>query len=206
MIPQNKTAMDIAKNRYFTSLPFFKEEKAQKFMSIALTLLALSFFGFFAINPTLSTIAKLRKEIEDNEFVASQLGKKIRDLNTLKQKYADLQNDLPIVFESLPRKADVPTLIAKIQSIAKSSNIAVKKIQNLEVEIVKNNKALNNKYASYAFSIEGNGSYEDISKFISTLTNMQRIVSVGILSLKRPTIPDDPAVTFSINATAFIKE
>lgn len=206
MIPQNKTAMDIAKNRYFTNLPFFKEEKAQKFMSIALTLLALSFFGFFAISPTLSTIAKLRKEIKDNEFVNSQLEKKIRDLNTLKLQYASLQSDLPIVFESLPKKADVPTLIAKIQSIAKSSNITVKKIQNFEVEVVKNNKEINNKYYSYAFSIEGGGTYEDISRFISTLTNMQRIVSVEILFLRKPAIQDDPSIKFSINAMAFIKE
>ena len=205
MIPQNKTTLDIAKNRYFTNLPFFKEERAQKFISIALTLLALSFFGFFAINPTLSTIAKLQKEIEDSEFVNNELERKIGSINILRQKYADLQSDLPIVFESIPRKADVPIFIAKIQTIAKNSNINVKKIQNSEVQVVRSRKETN-KYYSYSFSIEGGGEYENISQFISTLTSMQRLVNVEILSLRKSAIQNDPLIQFSINAMTFIKE
>lgn len=206
MIPENKTTMNIAKNRYFDSLPFFKEEKAQKFMSIALTLLALSFFGFFAISPTLSTIAKLKKEIKDNEYVNSQLEKKIQNLNTLRLQYASLQSELPIVFESLPKKAEVPTLIAKIQSIAKNSKITVKKIQSFEVEVIKNKKETNKKYYSYTFSIEGDGTYENISQFASTLTKMQRIVSIEILSLRSSAIQNDKSIKFNINAIAFFKE
>lgn len=205
MIPQN-TVIDTAKNKYFSKLPFFKEEHAQKFMGITLTLFALSFFGFFAINPTLSTIARLRKEIKDNEFVNSQLERKIGDLNKLKIQYSSLQNDLPIVLESLPQKADVPTLIAKIQSIARISNLKIIKIQNFEVEIVKNNKEKDKKYYSYTFSIAGNGTFEAISQFISSLINMQRIISVDGLSVERSQGKDDPPIKFSIDAITFIKE
>lgn len=206
MIPQSKTDIDIVKNKYFYTLPFLKEEKTQKFMGIALTFLALSFFGLFAINPTLSTIAKLRKEIEDSEFVNIQLGKKIGDLNKLKQQYANIQNDLPIVFESLPQKADVPLLTAQIQSIAQTTNINVKKIQNFEIELLSSNKEMDRKYFSYYFSIAGSGSYENISQFISILTNMQRIISVDIFSLIRSAVRNDSSIDFSINAMAFIKE
>lgn len=206
MILHSKTVIDAAKNKYLSKLPFFKEEKAQKFISISLTLFALSLFGFLAINPTLSTIAKLRKEIKDNEFVNSQLQKKIGDLNKLKLQYSSLQNDLPVVFESLPQKADVPTLIAKIQSIARVSNLQIKKIQNFEVEIVKDNKQKDKKYYSYTFSVAGNGTYEGMSQFISSLINMQRIVSVDMLSVEKSQNKDDPSIKFSINAIAFIKE
>lgn len=198
--------MDIAKKKYLEKIPFFMEKKAQQFTSIALTLLALSFFGFFAINPTLSTIAKLRREVTDNEFVNNQLEKKIRDLNALKLQYASLQSVLPVIFESLPKKTDAPTLTAKIQSIAKSSNIQLRKIQNLEVEVVKNDNENDKKYSSYTFSIQGDGDYEGISQFISTLTNMQRIVSIDSLSLRRPTTKNDLSIKFNINAMTFIKE
>lgn len=206
MIPQSKIDIHSAKNKYFSNLPFLKEEKTQKFMGLSLTLLALSFFGFFAISPTLSTIAKLRKEIKDNEFVNSQLEKKIGDLNKLKLQYSSLQNDLPIIFEALPRKADVPTFIAKVQSIAQISNIQIQRIQNFEVEIVKNNKEKDKKYYSYTFSISGNGTYEGISQFISSLINMQRIINIDTLYVEKSKNKDDQSIKFSINATTFIKK
>ncbi len=205
MIPQNITDIDIAKNKYLSALPFFKEEKAQKITGITLTLLALSFFGFFAMNPTFSTIAKLQKEIKDNEFINSQLEQKIVNINKLKLQYATLQDDLPIILQSLPKKAGVPLLTAQIQSIALDSNIHIGKIQNFEVELFKNKK-INKKYYSYIFSIAGAGTYEDINQFISTLSSMQRIVSVDMLSLERSGIQGNSSLGFAINAIAFFKE
>lgn len=204
MNPQSKTNTDIVKNKYLYTLPFFREEKAQRLMGIALTLLALSFFGFFAINPTLSTIAKLRKQIEDTEFVNSQLGKKIVDLSRLREQYATIQSDLPIVFESLPQKADVPFLTAQIQSIAQTADINIKKIQSFEVELFSSN-ITDKEYISHSFSITGDGTYENISRFVSILTNMQRIIVVDIFSLRRSGASDS-VIDFNINAMAFIKE
>lgn len=205
MNPQSKTNTDIVKNKYLYTLPFFREEKAQRLMGIALTLLALSFFGFFAINPTLSTIAKLRKQIEDTEFVNSQLGKKIVDLNRLREQYATIQNDLPTVFESLPQKADVPFLTAQIQSIAQTADINIKKIQNFEVELFSSNIKTDKEYSSHSFSIAGDGTYENISRFISILTNMQRIIIVDIFSLRRSGASDS-VIDFNVDAMAFIKK
>lgn len=204
MFPQSKTNID-AQNKYLYTLPFFREEKAQRLMGIALTLLALSFFGLFAINPTLSTIAKLRKQIEDSELVNSQLGKKMGDINRLKQQYEAIQNDLPIVFESLPQKADIPLLIAQIQSIAQTTNINIKQIQNFETELFPSNNKTDKKYSSYNFSIAGSGTYENISQFTSILTNMQRITVVDTFSLRRSGA-NDSVIGFNINAMAFIKE
>mgnify|MGYP001565302832 CR=1 FL=1 len=202
----SKTNMD-TQNKYLHTLPFFREEKAQKFIGITLTLLALSFFGLFAINPTLSTIAKLRKEIDDNKFVNNQLGKKIGDLNRLKQQYANIQNDLMIVFEALPQKADVPLLIAQIQSIAQTTNINIKKIENFEVELLSPNpnKKKGKEHFSYLFSIDGSGTYENISQFISTLTNMQRVIVVDLFSLGKSGV-NDSSIEFTTKAMAFIKE
>ena len=65
----------IKNNKYFELLPDLKKEKTKKYSSIIFSLISLSFFGIFAINPTLSTIAKLRKELSDTKFVDEQLVK-----------------------------------------------------------------------------------------------------------------------------------
>ena len=67
----------IKKEKYLGFLPDLKKEKTQKYSSIIFSLVSLSFFGIFAINPTLSTIAKLKKELSDTKFVEEQLRKNI---------------------------------------------------------------------------------------------------------------------------------
>ena len=49
---------------YIENVIDLKNKRAVQFTYLVLTIIALTFFGLFAINPTLSTIAKLQKEIE----------------------------------------------------------------------------------------------------------------------------------------------
>jgi len=45
---------------YMKYLPNLKEESTRTFVTLALTFASLSFFGLFAINPTLATIINLK--------------------------------------------------------------------------------------------------------------------------------------------------
>ena len=128
---------DIKKNKYFQLLPDFKEDRVQKITTLALTLVALSFFGLFAINPTLSTIAKLEKELSDNKFVDQKLQTKINDLSLLQQKYALIQQDLPYVYSSVPKSPEAPLVIAQIQTLAKANNLKISSFQTFQAEIEK---------------------------------------------------------------------
>lgn len=196
---------EITKAKHFPKLPYLSEERSQKFFAIVLTLLALSFFGFFAISPTVSTILKLKKEVSDSEFVYRELEKKIRNLSTLRGKYANLQSDLPIITDAISIRPDVALLFAQIQGAAQKSNIQIKKLQNFEVEILKNINTPGKKYYSYSFVIVGNAPFEDIENFVSTITNMQRIINIEIFSITSQT-EQDGSLGFNIQATAFFKE
>lgn len=178
----DKIFRELPNNKYLKMLPDFQSERAQKFTTIILTLITLSFFGLFAINPTLSTIARLKKELSDNQFVEQQLKQKINNLSVLQQKYSLLQKDIPIVLNTLPKNPDVPILFAQIQSVAENYNIGIKNLQNFQVELFKP-QADNKQYYSSAFSLTGEGSYNDLSDFVSSLLNIQRIINIEALSL-----------------------
>ncbi len=182
---------NIAKNKYFQLLPNIKEERLQKFTTLVLTLIALSFFGIFAISPTLSTIAGLRKELDDNQFVDKQLQQKIASLTSLQQKYAGLKNDLPIILTSFPNTPDIPLLAAQVQAVAGGS-VIIQSFQTFEVEIPKGKVQ---KYLSYSFTLTAEGSYNDLSKFLSSLSNMQRVVTLDILSLTKKSTGDSLVLT-----------
>lgn len=193
-------------NKYFPKLPYLNEERSQKFFVIALTLLALSFFGLFAINPTVSTILKLRKELSDSKFVNGQAETKIKNLRTLREQYGNLQIDLPIITDAITIQPDAHILFAQIQAAAQKSNIKIDKLQNFEVEILKNNNASNKKYYSYSFAIAGFGSFENISDFISAITNMQRIINIDIFSIATTTEQSSQPLEYNIQGTAFFKQ
>lgn len=190
-------------NKYFPTLPYLNQERSQKFFGIVLTLVALSFFGFFAINPTISTILKLQKEVSDSRFAYSQLESKIKNLSELRKQYSNLQNDLPDIVSAIPTAPDVHLLFAQIQTIARQSDVAVKRLQNFEVEVLRNSKASEKQYYSYSFSIAGNGTFANISNFVSTLTGMQRIIDIDLLNIANQ---NDQSLGFNIQGTAFFKE
>ncbi len=193
------------RDKYFPKLPYLNEERSQKFFTIVLTLLALSFFGFFAINPTISTILKLRKEVSDSEFVYRQLETKIKNLSTLRNQYTGMQNDLPVITDAITIQPDVHLLFAHIQGASQKSNVKLSKVQNFEVEILKNNKTPGKKYYSNSFVISGSGSFENISNFLLTITNMQRIIDIDIFSIATTAKQNEP-LEFNIQGTAFFKE
>ncbi len=206
MISQKDNQNNKVKESYFnTSLTFLKEEKAQKITGVTLTLLALSFFGFFAISPTFSTIAKLVNEIKENEFVSKSLEEKITNLYKLRTQYGNIQNDLPIIDDILPKKANIPTLVAQIQSIARDSNIKINNFQNFEVELIKNQMEKKD-YYTFNFSLTGEGSYASINEFISNLISMQRIVVIDTLTIEKSQSLDNQNLVFSINAESFFKK
>lgn len=193
-------------NKRFPTLPYLTPEKSQKFFGLVLTLCALSFFGFFAIKPTISTILKLRKELSDNQFVLKQMETKIKNITGLRKQYFNLQNDLPIVNNAITIQPDAPILFAQIQSIAKTTNIAIKKLQNFEVEIIKDGKSTSKNYYSYNFTVAGSGSFENISKFIQTLTDMERVVNIDTFSINDITDQNRQSLEFDIQGTAFFKD
>lgn len=173
------------KSKLIRFLPNLKEEKIKRYTTLILTLISLSFFGLFAIGPTLSTITELNKELDDSRFVDQKLGQKISNLTVLQQKYAALQPDLPTILRSIPKDPQVPSFAADVQAVTVSSNVSLQSFQTFEVEI---NKLPNpRKYSSYSFALIAEGNYNDLSNFLSNLSTMQRITSIDTISLTKKT-------------------
>jgi Tfp pilus assembly protein PilO len=199
---------NVTKNKTFpslTSFPYLASERSQKFFGVVLTLLALSFFGFFAIKPTISTILKLQKEVSDSQIVLTGLETKIKNLSELRKQYFSLQNDLTVITNAITIYPDAPVLFGQIQSIAQTSEIAIKKLQNSEVEILRSNKGTNKKFYSYSFTVAGSGTFENISKFLQTITDMERIVNIDSFSMENLTRQEDKPLEFTIQGTAYFK-
>lgn len=178
-----KITKSTLKKEYLQIIPYFKEEKTQTYTSLALTLIALTIFGFFAINPTISTIIQLKKQLKDDTVVDQKLSEKISNLTILQQKYSLLEKDLPLVTDALPEKPDGPIFIGKVQGLTQELNAKISRIQSSAVDLTKPRDNLT-KFSSFTFSIEGeSATQKDIVSFLSSLSNIDRLMTFDVLSI-----------------------
>jgi Tfp pilus assembly protein PilO len=185
--------------KYLELIPDLKQEKAQKYITIVLTLATAIILGLLAINPTFSTIANLRKQIDDNNFVEQKLQLKINNLSILQQKYNTIQADLPIVNDAVPTTTQIPLFIATVQSIAKDSSLTLTSLQTSEVSLSES-PAL--EQSSFDFTLTATGAYDNMLNLLSRITNFQRAVALKniILSTRNGTLQ------LSLKGTVFFKQ
>lgn len=191
--------------KYLDLVPDFKQEKTQKFITIALTLATSIILGFFAVSPTLSTIANLQKQIEDNKFVEEKLHQKINNLSVLQQKYAETEADLPIIYDAIPQIPQIPLLLGQIQSITSDSNIKLNNFQTFQVDVSQGAVA-GKKFSSFDFSLTAQGNYQDMLSFMNKLVSFQRIITVTNISIGKATGFNTTALQINIKGTAYFKE
>ncbi|MCL4353808.1 type 4a pilus biogenesis protein PilO [Patescibacteria group bacterium] len=188
---------------YLALLSNFKEKKTRDITTLVLTLIAVSFLAVFAINPTLSTIAKLKKQLADNQFVEDALVKKIENLSVLRKKYNSLQNRLPVVFSAIPKSPNNVNLMAEIQTMALDSNVEVGQLQVGQTDLAGSTSQFNSPNTnSFIFFISVRGTYNDIVKFVNSLTSFDRIITIDSLSINKSS-KTSQALLANIRAKAY---
>ena len=198
-----KIFKNIKYEKYYKDiLPYLRKEKNQQYLTVILTLGATIFFALFAINPTISTIVKLRREINDSRFVEKKLSEKINNLSILSTQYQSIQEDLPFVFDAIPKMPEAPTLVAQIQSIAQESSVEISKLDVSSINLISEDASTS---SSFAFEIIGQGDYDNLQKFTSDLISMQRILSVNSISITKDT-ETDQNLEINIKGSAYFKK
>lgn len=192
-------------HKYLELMPDFKQEKTQKYLTIVLTLVASIILGVFALGPTLSTIASLQKQLEDDKFVEQKLREKINNLSVLQQKYASIESDLPIIYDALPKTSQIPLVTAQIQAVANDTGVKVTNFQTFQAE-VSHTAVSTKKFAAYSFSVNVQGTYQNMTGFMDKLVNFQRIVSIENVSITKVTSLDTTDLKLIIKGVAYFKE
>jgi len=155
--------------------------KNQQYTTLALTLFILCIFGFFAISPTLSTIAQLRKKIADSKVVLNELQTKNENLDSLNTAYQDLQPDLPTIYAAIPQTPNASLLVGELQRVGQNTQTAIDSIQVDTVAILPIQQALNTT-TSFSITINAHGSKDQLDSFIKTLSTLDRLITIDSLS------------------------
>jgi len=170
--------------RYFTDLTkFYQHKKARTYTAIILSLLTVTFFIFFAIRPTLKTIAQLIRETKDQKTVATELEKKINNLSEAQKNYLVVEPELNLVEETLPQKAEVTLLTKQIETLARQSGVAIVNLRFSEVNLTEKQTGKQEKQ-EVKFSFNVLGDYLNLKNFLKSLMSLRRLVLVESFSFQ----------------------
>lgn len=163
--------------RYTKALDKTNKQKFTVYLYIILSLFTVSFFGIFAIKPTLDTISNLNKQYNDNMLVYEALKTKLASLQSLDNEYIAIQKDLGRVYLAIPTKNNIPYLTRQLEELAREKNVSIIKLDFGTIELFPATKPSPNLY-SFTFIISTEGSAENVNAFVTSIIAFDRIIAI----------------------------
>lgn len=174
---------------YNRMMPFVKSRRGTAYMMISLSLFTVSFFGFFAIKPTVGTIVELKRQIEDSQKVASVLQKKIDTLVEAQEEYQLVRDFVPVLDDALPDEPRLSQLLAKIDAVALENQATISGLSVAEIKydaastLAEQENAGQKIPSNIRLSLIIKGSYRQIAGFIDNIVNTRRIITLDSLEM-----------------------
>ena len=163
--------------------PLIKNKKTSSYLSLILSLFSISFFGFFAIRPTLITAVTLNKSVADLKKLDIEYENKISNIITAQSQYEQIRGDIPGIDLALPKDAAFNQLANALEKFSEQSNLLIKQLQIDRSPISR--LPPSGKVENIQFSILTSGSYISSSAFIQHLLNWKRLITLDNLELSK---------------------
>ncbi|OGF98836.1 hypothetical protein A2153_05230 [Candidatus Gottesmanbacteria bacterium RBG_16_38_7b] len=159
--------------------PVVKNHKAASYFTITLSLFSLSFFGMFAIRPTLITAVSLVRELKDLNNLSLDYENQISSIITAQSEYEKIRNSITLLDKALPRGSEFTKFAKTMERLAVKNEITLNQLQidAAPISIKKNTDSLNN----INFILIAIGHYEKINSFLNDVVNSLRIITINSL-------------------------
>lgn len=157
------------------------KQRVTAYLYIIFSLFALSFFGIFAIGPTITTISNLNKQLEEDKSALKQLQDKNAALKSLSAQYLEIEPQLELIENAIPQSSKVADISRQLELLTVKHNLIVQKLDSGLMELYPA-KNTNSPIFSFLFSVGVSGTEQDINAFVGDLISMGRIIGIEKLT------------------------
>jgi len=159
--------------------PVLKNTKTASYFTITLTLFSLSFFGLFAIRPTLLTAVSLIKEVNDLNKLSIDYENKIGNFITAQSEYEKIRNSISLIDKALPQYSEFPAFVKIMENLAVKNSFIINQFQidAAPISLSPDKDKLN----QFNFIMVGIGSYPNMRQYLEDVVNSLRLVSIDSL-------------------------
>ena len=189
-------------HRYFLNTQtLYQRRDVIVYTGIILTLATITFFSFFAVKPTVTTIAGLVKEIDSKETIDQKLQTKINSLRQAQTNYSLISDKLILVDQVLPQGPNLINLVYQIEVLAQKNNVTIKSVAFGPSYLLgeERSKKKISQYPAINFSLGLTGDFENISRFTTSLDNLRR--SIGTVDFTVRSVEESETGTYSLGLT-----
>ncbi|MDD2482804.1 MAG: type 4a pilus biogenesis protein PilO [Candidatus Shapirobacteria bacterium] len=151
-----------------------ENEKFLKYLEIGGTFTLIAIFLFFAIMPTMTTIFSLMGDIKSKEAFIEKVDSKIANVIKAQESYAKVQEKYSLIEDSFPTLGQYYKGTSNLATIFKESSLDINQI-SLNLDKEENNK--NQFYKSYQVNINGEGQYSSVLEMVKKIFNNRRLAN-----------------------------
>jgi Tfp pilus assembly protein PilO len=176
-------------------------------ISFLATFLLVIMLFLLAIQPTLITIGKLNKQIENFEKIKKELQIKKQTLDELLNSYSLIESQLYLVDEAMPEGTNFDTLEKQIRYLVQENNLGINSLafsgfslyqddekeksgNKKEKAVKKEEKESPSLFESDAIqtlsiSLSVSGTYDNIKKFLQMSSDTLRLVTINSVNFQK---------------------
>lgn len=192
--------------KYATDLRrYYRMPTVQVSLSLVLSLFITAFFVLLAIRPTLVTIAKLNKTIEESEKTLKQMETKAAALEKIAVTWEEIKPVTKFIDNSIPVSGPgYQSLTKAMEILAIESGVTISSETVGEAltysKIVDPYSGNKRTVVKMPFTIKVAGDYPSTSKFLAAITSMDRMISIDSIGFAKDAKlgKDSPGVTFTL--------
>ena len=185
-----------------------KKRSLRMFLEVLLSLVTISFFGIFALRPTLLTISQLVVEIKSKKETVATMNTKIKNLESAQQILLQETSNLSLLDASV---FDTPKPEVVARQFEGLSNKNIVKITGLSIEKIvlvgkdeatktstelrplpENSRAMN-------LSVSATGSYQELFSFLKDIENLRVPIQIDTFQIGTTKSEDKAFLTLVIS-------
>ncbi len=134
-----------------------------------------SLFILFAIKPSLTTAASLKREEDDLKKIDELYENQILNIAKVQSLMEENREELPLLTMAISNHPQVNKMIDDIQQASNKSSFTIKKASIGEVNLL---DTKNKKLQTLHLTVEGNSDFDTLMRFIDALLAQRRLKTV----------------------------
>jgi hypothetical protein len=156
-----------------------KSKNIQAYTMLIMSLFTISFFGIFAIRPTLNTIANLNRQIADLKEVDERLSTKINQLIGAQAEYETIVPYIPKIKRAIP---DEPKYISTLSDVELIRNTSSATVSSVKIDSI----VLGSSKPGFVdIELESQGDFIPIEQLVDQILSNERLMIVLSLNLSQ---------------------
>lgn len=144
---------------------------------IALLLAIAGGYYSFSYQAKSAELVNLRGEGDELQRKLNKVRVVASNLTEFKTEVTGLERSLSLALKQLPNRKQFEDLLRDISTAGKKVGVTIQSIERTQ-------EVSHSFYAEVPFKIAIKGTYHDVARFFEQLSNLQRIVNMGAMSVK----------------------